>query len=280
MSTSEQLIDDERSVTAEEILIEPHASHMALETVLPFLQSPDSHRALEWQSDDQSLSDGVHTYPSKDGCPVLYPEPINNAMLGDGLPLEYPATALRQYFLLSQIKQRGEINADSSNVHYQRHLFRMRELVQGCQGTVLDVGCDDVTISAALFPAGCQYVGLDPFAQINERFRIIGCGEFLPFCNEAFDNVVLNTSLDHMLDYQQAIAEAARVLKPDGFLWLCTLIWRDTAVLCHDAVHFHHFRDYEINGVLEEFQLTTVKSRQYTYKDEAHRYGLYCCCRK
>jgi SAM-dependent methyltransferase len=90
--------------------------------------------------------------------------------------------------------------------------------------------------------------------------------------------VVFNTSLDHIFDWRRAIDEARRVLVPGGCLYISTLIWTDRADLVTDAVHFHHFRDYEIFGVLGDWEL--VDERRYDYKGASHRHGLYLAARK
>ena len=192
--------------------------------------------------------------------------------------MKYYDDSKLQYFLLSQIKQRGDINAASSNVHYKRHLFRMKEFVKNCRGTILDVGCDNVETSAALFNEECNYLGLDPFSSSKSNFRVVGVGEYLPFCDKSMDNVVFNTSLDHILDYHQALEEARRVLKPGGHIYLSTLIWTANASLLNDAVHFHHFREYEILGALEDMHVE--QAVRYQYKEDQHRYGLYLSAAK
>lgn len=267
------LIKDERVITAEQLQGQPHAKILTLEEAMPFLASPDSSKLLRIQEDHSSLTDGDHNYPIVDGIPVLYPDNISDAFLREGLELKYYEDSKLQYFLLSQIKQRGEINAASTNVHYQRHLFRMKEFLKDCRGTVLDVGCDNVDISAALLSEECRYIGLDPFSSSKSNFRVIGVGELLPIRDESVDNVIFNTSLDHILDYHRAIEEAERVLKPGGHIYLSILIWTANASLLNDAVHFHHFREYEILGALNGMRIEQAK--RYQYKDDQHRHGLF-----
>ena len=273
-----ELIKDDRILTVEELESQPHAQLLHLQDILPILVSPDSRNVL--RVSEECLSDTINEYPLINGIPVLYPAAISKAFIGEGLKLDYYDDPKLQYFLLSQIKQRGEINASSNDLHYQRHLFRMKECVKDCRGMVLDVGCDNVQISAALFNSNCRYLGLDPFRVTASTFKVIGVGEFLPFQNDTFDNVVFNTSLDHILDYYEAVQEAHRVLKKGGLLLISTLIWLQHTSLIKDSVHFHHFRDYEIDGALNAFNFTEVYRRQYSYKDDTHRYGLYLICQK
>lgn len=267
------LIKDERVLTVEQLQGQPHAKILSFAETIPFLASPDSGKPLQMQEDRQSLTDGDRTYSVVDNGPILYPASISEAFRGKGLELKYYEDSRLQYFLLSQIKQRGEINAASTNVHYQRHLFRMKELLEDCFGTVLDVGCDNVDISAKLFNEECRYIGLDPFSNSKSSFRVVGVGECLPIRDESIDNVVFNTSLDHILDYHQALEEARRVLKPGGCIYISTLIWSANASLLTDSVHFHHFREYEILGALSSMRIG--RANRYQYKNDRHRYGLY-----
>jgi len=268
------LIKDERVITAEQLQGQPHATVLSFSEVMPFLASPDSGKPLRMREDQSGLTDGDHDYPIVDGIPALYPANISKAFLGGGLELEYYDDSKLQYFLLSQIKQRGEINAGSTSVPYQKHLFRMKEFLKDCCGTVLDVGCDNVDISASLLNEKCRYIGLDPFSSSKSNFRLIGVGEFLPVRDESIDNVIFNTSLDHILDYHTAIDEAFRVLKPGGRILISTFAWRYNATILSDSVHFHHFREFEILGALSKYNVTELK-RYESPKGDKHRYGIY-----
>lgn len=273
------LVSDPRTAAPAELVAQPHAQMIGLGAILPLLKSPDCDEPLTLAMDGGSLSDSGHTYPLHDKLPLLIPTrllPYFTDRLA--VPVTQSGDAFLQYFLLASIKQAGEINAAPDNLHFQRHLFRMKAFVQNCKGLVLDVGCDDPTTSAALFPPTAEYVGLDPFCARREPFRLIGLGEFLPFRDASLANVVFNTSLDHILDWHRAIAEARRVLKPDGRLYLVTLIWESQADLMSDAVHFHHFRLPELLAGLSGFAIESTVA--YDYKGDPHRYGLYLAARK
>jgi SAM-dependent methyltransferase len=272
-------VRDERQVTVGQLKEAPHARQLSIEATAPLLQSPDSGRPLAWAAGGSALTDGSNVYPVRNGSPILYPRFIADSMTPElQLELQYHGDSRLQYFLLSQIKQHGEVNVPATDVHYERHLFRMRELTRHCTGRVLDVGCDDVSIGAALFSSSCEYVGLDPFSR-NTQARVVGVGEYLPFRSESFDSVLFNTSLDHMLDHHQALDEAFRVVKPGGLVVIATLIWTERATLLSDSVHFHHFRDYEIAGAAAG-KGEVLKVLDYSYKDNTHRFSRYLSIRK
>jgi SAM-dependent methyltransferase len=235
--------------------------------VLPVLRSPDSLLPLRSASNALALTDGRTEYAMRAESPMLYPSEQLNP-------------AIAPYLAVSRFRQSGEINASPDGLHYARHVHRMRAAAASMRGLVLDVGCDDTSIGAALLPASCTYLGLDPFAADHESFRLIGIGEALPIADASLDGVMFNTSLDHILDYVQALLEARRVLRPGGLILLSTLLWTDRATMLPDAVHFHHFKGFELYGALEYCGFDVVQQAAYPYKDDAHRHGLYLTARR
>ena len=269
------LLQDDRAAAPEEILAEPHARALGLDECLPLLASPDSGRALTLA--DGRLSDGEHDYAMRGGLPILIParlQPFFTDRLA--VPFDHARAQFLQYFHLATVKQSGDVNAPASSLPFHRHLARAREFFASCRGTVLDVGCDDPALSAALLPQAAAYLGLDPFCARAEPFRIVGVGEFLPFLPGSFDNVLFNTSLDHIMDWHLAIDEAVRVLRPGGSLYILSYVWTERADLLNDTVHFHHFRDYEILGKLEEAGLRVEEEKRYACpKGDTHRHELF-----
>ena len=277
----------EQILCRDDVVKNSSANLQTLDDFLQLIASPDSGFPVSHVSDADILVDPEgNSYPLRGNgkLPLLIPVRLQSHYT-DRLRIGEVdvVDAQLQYFYLSQVKQAGvvsEINASADDVHYQRHLFRMKQFLATAKGLVLDVGCDDPDIGRGLLPEGGKYVGLDPFCKRESPFRIIGFGENLPFCDATFNAVVFNTSLDHILDWRRALNEAYRVLVPGGELYLSTLIWTDRADLVSDAVHFHHFRNYEIFGALKDCGLFPISERRYDYKGATHRHGLYVSARK
>ncbi len=118
-------------------------------------------------------------------------------------------------------------------------LFRVPERDVGVLGDVrgldvLDLGCGSAYVSAWLARRGARPVGLDATrAQLRtalscqRRFGVSfplveADGETVPLCDASFDLVVSEYGASVWCDPQRWVAEAARVLRPDGRLVFLT----------------------------------------------------------
>jgi ubiquinone/menaquinone biosynthesis C-methylase UbiE len=99
------------------------------------------------------------------------------------------------------------------------------------QAHVLDVGCGTgvLTRQLARWPGVGSVVGVDVAPSLLARARELAVGlagvtfeeadaRSLPFPDEDFDVVVLDSTLSHVPGPEQAVAEAFRVLRPSGCL--------------------------------------------------------------
>lgn len=250
------------------------ANLMSITEATPYIVSPDTGNKLTFHN--QKLINTHESFPLIGNLPILFPKKIH-PYLGETcikLPYDNYRDALLQYTMLHVIKYSYDNNnLSDTDVWYQRHMHRARKFLREARGTVLDIGCDNIQISRKVFPESVTYLGLDQSYKDRSNFRLIGFGEFLPIADQTFDNVSFLTSLDHIFDYQRAIDEAWRILKPNGTLYIATLLWEDKAELFHDHVHFHHFRSYEIFGALSKFSIQSMD--KYIWKNDSHRHGVY-----
>jgi SAM-dependent methyltransferase len=102
------------------------------------------------------------------------------------------------------------------------------EKTRSCGDMILDIGCGRCIDAANLACTGAKVIGIEPsetmvghaknyISQKGVEVALLrGVGEYLPFTNNSLTVVVCKGALDHFPDPAQAVAEAARVLHPQG----------------------------------------------------------------
>lgn len=252
---------------------------MSLSEISGLLRTPVTLQQVTCGNESISSMAGDDVFPIINGNPILYPAQvlpyIKNGILN---VTEYDVQdPILLYAHIFSIKLNyPQPNSDPNDIWYWKHVHRTMRLISQMKGTVLDIGCGDVSISSKMFPEGTQYVGLDPFPYADGTFHVIGMSEFLPFANETFDNITMLTNLDHSLDYKSTLKEAFRVLRKNGRLYLATLIWNDNFELWKDHVHFHHFFESELLASLSAINPSPIlQNLKYCWKENSHRHGVY-----
>ncbi len=131
--------------------------------------------------------------------------------------------------------------------------------------TALDVGCGEGRFCRILRTNGVDAVGIDPTRALLARARALdpvgryieARAESLPFETRSFDLVVSYLTLIDIPDYASAIAEMARVLKPDGALVIANLNGFSTA--CADTgwvrTAMRELLHYPVDHYLDERQM-------------------------
>ncbi len=116
-------------------------------------------------------------------------------------------------------------------------------------GKLLEIGCGLGKLRSHL-PAGVEYYGCDPLEReaARENFPFaIAHAESLPFKDNSFDAVVFYAVLIHVFDVDRALAEAARIVKPGGRLYLQE---------CYDdrnPIHMNHFSGASLRARVAEY---------------------------
>jgi SAM-dependent methyltransferase len=132
---------------------------------------------------------------------------------------------------------------DPRSRNYNPPLAARYEIVQKHLATVqnakrvLDVGCGDAFLMAAIHERCETIVGIDPEPRAVELATKLlagykNCRVFqgdcyhIPFENASFDVVVLTDVIEHLAQPQEALMEIRRVLTPEGVLILTTPKYR------------------------------------------------------
>jgi len=146
---------------------------------------------------------------------------------------------------------------------------------------VLDIGCGTGTLLQKLlsFVPETNLVGIDPSQEMlnaaknklpNNIELKQGDAEDLPFTDECFDWVITTNSFHYFLDPSQAITEAKRVLKTNGYIvitdWChdyltCRLL--DLILRWFDDAHFRTYRSHQCQAMLEKAGFSNVSIEKY-----------------
>ena len=218
-----------------------------------------------------------HTYPVVSGKPILLRSSFPLKYILNGIPHECVEDSYQQYMLLSQIKASVSTNLDKSCEVYQHTMKLFTNLASGLNGNgiLVDIGCDDPSLSINYFPSNCQYIGLDPILNTSKEsdFSVVGLAEELPFRSESCDMVAFNGSLDHVLDFNSALLEAFRVLKKGGELVIQIYTYDNSkdSTLLSDICHFHHYRNHQLKSCLSNLFKTVDEQFYDCPKGYSHR---------
>jgi SAM-dependent methyltransferase len=99
-----------------------------------------------------------------------------------------------------------------------------RRVWQRPPGRLLDVGCGTGDLAAIFGRRGWSVAGIEPSAAAAEHARATGVEAVAgtladaPWGDGEFDAILFNHSLEHIDDPAAAVADAARLLRPDGLL--------------------------------------------------------------
>ena len=133
---------------------------------------------------------------------------------------------------------------------------------------ILDVGCGDGRLAAVL--PQYRWCGVEPDPALREAARargvrvLPGSAEELPFPDRAFDAVCLFDVLEHLEDDRAALAEARRVLKPGGLLFVSVPLhpglWSVHDVACG---HFRRYKPGDLEALAVSCGFGVVEKRHF-----------------
>jgi 2-polyprenyl-6-hydroxyphenyl methylase/3-demethylubiquinone-9 3-methyltransferase len=131
-----------------------------------------------------------------------------------------PGLELRRAFLLDRLRvAAARLQSRSQGIHERQSL------------RVLDVGCGEAQLTAAVARAGFAVVGVDvaeePLRRARELHaeidvRLVPAAGALPFIDASFDVVWAGETIEHVTDTAGWLSELRRVLRSGGSLLLST----------------------------------------------------------
>lgn len=180
------------------------------------LVCPVCHSELGQDGDGLRCSRCDRRFAVRDGSPDLTPNPPPDPRV------------LERWPLWEELQRNGELMyaADppsSLSVGDRKDAAQFAEFSE-LTGIVLDIGCGPQPAPSYAEGFDGTFVGIDPLpgTAIRRIPFVQGIAEFLPFRDAIFDRVLFAASLDHVLSTERALAEARRVVRPDGAvtIWL------------------------------------------------------------
>jgi SAM-dependent methyltransferase len=120
---------------------------------------------------------------------------------------------------------------------------------------VVDIGCGHSPYRP-LLTAATRYTGIE--TETRYRPSLIAFADALPFPDESVDSIMLTEVLEHVREPSEALAEARRVLKPGGQLYVTVPMTWGLHYVPHD---YYRFTSYGISHLLEKtgFEIEAIE---------------------
>ena len=169
-----------------------------------------------------------------------------------------------------------EAMVEAGKKHYWGILLVQRECLKKClqemferfnELKVLEVGAYKCMLVGWLeenFPRDkykWDYVGIDiidlPDRRKDVKFYVMSATH-MEFPANTFHVVLYIETLEHIVDYVQALRETYRVLVPNGMVWIQSVICYDKCAI-HDETHYHVLHPVTLKRLLEFIGFRDVK---------------------
>lgn len=145
-------------------------------------------------------------------------------------PLIDPAYLAYQYQDSEKLRIRAETHRLFTESDERFYEIEMEHIRPEPGLRVLDVGCGNARLAAVLRERGVAWVGLDRSAGMLQEGKfaeptglfVQGDAAALPFASESFDRVISISALFHVADWQRALREMRRLVRPGGRVVLST----------------------------------------------------------
>ena len=173
-----------------------------------------------------------------------------------------------------------------SDLGESKHLDVVRQTIGSLAGlNVIDVGCGEGELACALAQQGAHVSGVDPFMQARAwapqgagRFRLMqASADAIPLDANSMDLAVFVFSLHHVPAQMlaSALAEARRVLRPDGRLYVAEPIAQGPAQYVMELFHDERTVRAAAQAALHsEAEPHFAERRTYLYRDSRNYHAF------
>jgi SAM-dependent methyltransferase len=189
----------------------------AIGGLVHILRCPATGEELEPWSGGLRAASGAHEYASVDGIPVL---------LGSGRSLfDTEAVATPRPVASDRARLRASLRRKLTDNRVSQLNFG-NLIVLLAPSAIARVPRRVLVVGGAVMGFGMEGLVRCPWIELVEtdvyvgpRTRVVCDVHQLPFVDHAFDAVVLQAVLEHVIDPQRAVAEVHRVLAPEGLVY-------------------------------------------------------------
>ena len=186
---------------------------------IDLLRCPADGSALQLDG-DQLVCDGrAHRFPLVDGAPVLIDESSSVFDIATVVASRTPATRLR---VLERIAFAIR-PTPTTNIGAPQRFGRFRDIV--CAATdaptarILVVGGGELGQGMGEIDRDPRLEIVDTDLYLSDRVAVACDAHQLPFATGAFDGVIVQAVLEHVISPYDAVAEIHRVLRPGGIVY-------------------------------------------------------------
>jgi SAM-dependent methyltransferase len=144
-------------------------------------------------------------------------------------PIDLPTKGLDRYRSLFRLWRNEVAEPEALYVSLAREEARDLDARYGLNGTrVLDLGCGPGYYTQELRRRGAITLGVDLDSEgwsETEGGQAIGDAAHLPFPDNSFDGIFCSNLLEHAPDTRGVFVEAARLLRPGGWIYMSWTNW-------------------------------------------------------
>jgi SAM-dependent methyltransferase len=133
-------------------------------------------------------------------------------------------------------------------LHYRTLFADLQRAARRAHGRLLDIGCGNKPYEKMFADRITEHVGCDVVQSSGNRVDYLCLATELPFPEASFDTVLITQVIEHVADHRAMLAEAFRVLKPNGVLIVSgPMYWP----LHEEPYDFFRFTEHGFRWLLE-----------------------------